>query len=189
MQVTEAYYKWQDEYWTIPGNLLENTTRGYLSIFERHLLPNIGENSIDAIDLDKLQEYFNSLSKEGYSPKTLRNITQALDSLLSWCWTRRIVKMPINIKPWITFPKKEVATTSKTPLPLTNTWFCFRIFQDTLRQYRTKIVPQMRCQIFRQIVQKFRRHTDVCRGISVQDDGKYASRLSDAPRSGAKGER
>ncbi len=25
----------------------------------------------------------------------------------------------------------------------------------------------MRCQIFRQIVQKFRRHTDVCRGIFV----------------------
>ncbi len=34
----------------------------------------------------------------------------------------------------------------------------------------------MRCQIFRQIVQKFRRNTDVCRGIFVQDDGKYASR-------------
>ena len=107
MQVTEAYYKWQDEYWTIHGNLLENTMRGYLSIFEHHLLPNIGQNNIDAIDLDKLQEYFNSLSKEGYSPKTLRNITQALDSLLSWCWTRRLVKMPINIKPWITFPKKR----------------------------------------------------------------------------------
>ena len=107
MQVTEAYYKWQDEYWTIPGNLLENTTRGYLSIFEHHLLPNIGENNIDAIDLDKIQEYFNSLSKEGYSPKTLRNITQALDSLLSWCWTKRLVKMPINIKQWITFPKKR----------------------------------------------------------------------------------
>ena len=107
MQVTEAYYKWQNEYWTIPGNLLENTMRGYLSIFEHHLLPNIGQNNIDAIDLDKLKEYFNSLSKEGYSPKTLRNITQALDSLLSWCWTRRLVKMPINIKPWITFPKKR----------------------------------------------------------------------------------
>ena len=107
MQVTEAYYKWQNEYWTIPGNLLENTTRGYLSIFEHHLLPNIGENNIDAIDLDKIQEYFNSLSKEGYSPKTLRNITQALDSLLSWCWTKRLVKMPINIKQWISFPKKR----------------------------------------------------------------------------------
>ena len=118
MQVTEAYYKWQDEYWTIPGNLLENTTRGYLSIFERHLLPNIGENSIDAIDLDKLQEYFNSLSKEGYSPKTLRNITQALDSLLSWCWTRRIVKMPINIKPWITFPKKRGGNNIKNTITI-----------------------------------------------------------------------
>ena len=53
MQVTEAYYKWQDEYWTIPGNLLENTMRGYLSIFEHHLLPNIGQNNIDAIDLDE----------------------------------------------------------------------------------------------------------------------------------------
>ena len=61
----------------------------------------------------------------------------------------------------------------------------YHILSPILRQYRTKIVSQMRCQI----VQKFRRHTDVCRGISVQDDGKYASRLSDAPRSGAKGER
>ncbi len=40
----------------------------------------------------------------------------------------------------------------------------------------------MRCQIFRQIVQKFRRHTDVCRGIFVQDDGKYASRCGAKPQ-------
>ena len=52
------------------------------------------------------------------------------------------------------------------------------------RQYRTKMVPQMRCQIFRQIVQKFRRHTDVCRGIFVQDDGKYASRCGAKPQGG-----
>ena len=31
-----------------------------------------------------------------------------------------------------------------------------------LRQHRTEIVVQMRSQIFRQIVHKFRRHTDVC---------------------------
>ena len=42
----------------------------------------------------------------------------------------------------------------------------------------------MRCQIFRQIVQKFRRHTDVCRGIFVQDDGKYASRCGAKPQGG-----
>ena len=47
-----------------------------------------------------------------------------------------------------------------------------------LRQYRTKIVLKMRREIFRQIVYKFRRHTDVCQGISVQDDGKYPSRFS-----------
>ena len=41
----------------------------------------------------------------------------------------------------------------------------------------------MHCQIFRQIAQKFRMHTDVCQGIFVQNDGKYASRLSDALRS------
>ena len=57
-------------------------------------------------------------------------------------------------------------------------------FAVSLRQYRTKIVPQMRCQIFRQIVQKFRRHTDVCRGIFVQDDGKYASRCGAKPQGG-----
>ena len=59
-----------------------------------------------------------------------------------------------------------------------------RYRKKELRQYRTKIVPQMRCQIFRQIVQKFRRHTDVCRGIFVQDDGKYASRCGAKPQGG-----
>ena len=38
------------------------------------------------------------------------------------------------------------------------------------------IVSQMRRQIFRQIVLKFRRHTGVCQEILVQNDGKYASR-------------
>ena len=39
-----------------------------------------------------------------------------------------------------------------------------------LGQYRTKIVPQMRCRFFRQIVSKYRRNTDVFQGILVQDD-------------------
>ncbi len=41
----------------------------------------------------------------------------------------------------------------------------------------------MCCQIFRQIVSKFRRNTDIFQGVLVQGDGKYASRLSDALRS------
>ena len=45
-----------------------------------------------------------------------------------------------------------------------------------LGQYRIIIVVRPRRQIFRQIVQKFRRHTNVCQEISVQDDGKCASK-------------
>ena len=52
------------------------------------------------------------------------------------------------------------------------------------RQHRTEIVRQMRSQIFRQIVQKRRRHTDVCQGVSVQDDGKSASRWRAKPSGG-----
>ena len=54
-----------------------------------------------------------------------------------------------------------------------------QMMQGTAINYRSPlktIVPQMRSQIFRQIVQKFRRHTTVCQEIYVQDDGKYASR-------------
>ena len=42
----------------------------------------------------------------------------------------------------------------------------------------------MRSRIFRQIAQKFRRHTAVCQGISVQYDGKSASRLRAKPLGG-----
>ena len=52
------------------------------------------------------------------------------------------------------------------------------------RQHRTEIVVQMRSQIFRQIVQKFCRHTDVCQKIYVQDAGKYASRCAAKPSGG-----
>ena len=51
-----------------------------------------------------------------------------------------------------------------------------------LRQYRIIIVVRLRSQIFRQVVQKFRRHTNVCQEISVQDDGKDAKgRAAKAP--------
>ena len=52
----------------------------------------------------------------------------------------------------------------------------FVISGGNFRQYRTKIVRQVRSQIFRQIVRKNRRHTNVCQGFSVQYNGKDASR-------------
>jgi len=45
-------------------------------------------------------------------------------------------------------------------------------------------VRKVRCQIFRQIAQKFRRHTAVWQGISGQYDGKSARRLRAKPSGG-----
>ena len=52
------------------------------------------------------------------------------------------------------------------------------------RQHRTEFVRKMRSRIFRQIAQKFRRHTVVCQEISVWYDGKSASRLRAKPSGG-----
>ena len=58
----------------------------------------------------------------------------------------------------------------------------FGRFCAVLGQYRIIIVVRLRRQIFRQVVQKFRRHTNVCQEIYVQDNGKDASkRAAKAP--------
>ena len=63
---------------------------------------------------------------------------------------------------------------------MTNKAFFVRYF----RQHRTEIAAQIRSQIFRQIVQKFCRHTDVCQKIYVQDAGKYESICAAKPSGG-----
>ena len=64
---------------------------------------------------------------------------------------------------------------------LTKEKYCDIIQVTNLWQHRIKLVRKMRSQIFRQVVQKFRRQADACQEISVQDDGKYASRLRTKP--------
>lgn len=84
MTLKEAYKMWQDDYWRIEGNLLENTIRGYISIYNKHLLPIIGDCQIGNIDVEKLQEYYNSLANQGIKSKTIKNINQALEALLHY---------------------------------------------------------------------------------------------------------
>ena len=107
MLIKEAYKLWQHEYWAINGNILESTIRGYVSIFDYHILPLIGEDYIDSINYDKLQRYYDNLSDQGYSSKTIRNINQALASLLKWCWKKRLLKAPVTLKDIIILPKKR----------------------------------------------------------------------------------
>lgn len=116
LTVSDAYEKWQDEHWTIPGNLLESTTKSHLSIYSRHLLPLIGKENVEEIDLDKIQAYFDMLAKKGYAVKTLKNITQSLDSLLTWCWMKRIINKPITTKRLIVFPKKRGGNSIKNAI-------------------------------------------------------------------------
>lgn len=82
--VKEAYAIWQRDYWNIEGNILENTIRGYISIYNKHLLPVIGDCEIDNIDVVKLQQYYNSLANNGMKAKTIKNINQALESMLHY---------------------------------------------------------------------------------------------------------
>ena len=107
MLVKEGYKLLQDEYWTIAGAILESTISGYVSIFDYHILPVIGEDEINDIDYYELQNYYDNLSNQGYSPKTIRNINQALASLLKWCWKNRFLKVPVSLKDIIILPKKR----------------------------------------------------------------------------------
>lgn len=105
MLVSEAYKAWQNEYWVIPGALLENTIRGYISVFDRHLLPCVGDNDIGNINYEALQDYYNSLLINGMCQKTIRNIDQALQSLLTWCWRKKWISKPENDN--IIIPKRR----------------------------------------------------------------------------------
>ena len=107
MLLKESYKLWQNEYWSVAGNILEHTIRGYVSIFDVHILPLIGDDDISNINYDKLQKHYDRLYEQGYSPKTLRNINQALVSLLNWCWKKRFLSSPIDMKNIIIFPRKR----------------------------------------------------------------------------------
>ncbi len=84
MTIKEAYSEWQNKYWSVNGNLLENTIRGYISIYNKHILPTVGNCQLDNIDIDKLQNYYNSLANKGIKSKTIKNINQALASMLHY---------------------------------------------------------------------------------------------------------
>ena len=91
MTVERAFTKWQNEVWKVDGNLSSNTQRGYLNIFNKHFLPLIGKDELRKIDVDKIQKYYNKLKFEGLKQKTIRNINQALDALLKFCITKRLL--------------------------------------------------------------------------------------------------
>lgn len=91
MTVREAYTKWQKEVWKVDGNLSDNTIRGYIGIYNKHILPLVGDNDLKKIDSDKIQRYYNKLKKEGRTRKTIKNINQAFDALMKFCIIKKLL--------------------------------------------------------------------------------------------------
>lgn len=97
LTVAAAYKKWQNEVWKVDGNLSENTQRGYIGIFSKHILPLIGENDLQKVNTDKIQKYYNRLKLEGRTRKTIKNINQALNSLFEFCIIKKLIdKNPLD---------------------------------------------------------------------------------------------
>lgn len=91
MTVREAYAKWQAEVWKVEGNLSENTMRGWVGVYNKHILPLVGDCELQKIDSDKIQKYYNKLKKEGRVHKTIKNINQAFDALLKFCIIKKLI--------------------------------------------------------------------------------------------------
>ena len=92
-------------------------------------------------------------------------------------------------KEFLTYTRLYETLDNEQPYSKSNSFTSREIFErrdssGILRQHRTKLVRKVRSQIFRQIAQKFRRHTAVWQGISGQYDGKSARRLRTKPSGG-----
>ena len=81
MTVDEAYRKWQNEYWFDSRNILEKTINGYISMFDRHIIPIIGKEDISSIDCTKIQKHYDELSENGYSMIDCQFHTDHLESM------------------------------------------------------------------------------------------------------------
>ena len=91
MTVQQAYAKWQTEVWKVDGNLSDNTKRGWVVVYNKHILPLVGNSELQKINSDKIQRYYNKLKTEGRTHKTIKNINQAFDALIKFCIIKKLL--------------------------------------------------------------------------------------------------
>lgn len=91
MTVQQAYTKWQTEVWKVDGNLSDNTKRGWVGVYQKHILPLVGKSELQKINSDKIQKYYNKLKKDGLTHKTIKNINQAFDALIKFCIIKKLL--------------------------------------------------------------------------------------------------
>ena len=88
LTVRQAYEKWIAIEWNNEEHITFNTQRGYVNVYETHILPYLGNLPIDNLNVKPFNLHLQELAKKGRSRKTLLNIKQALVKLLKYCKKR-----------------------------------------------------------------------------------------------------
>ena len=88
LTVRQAYEKWIAIEWNNEEHITFNTQRGYVNVYETHILPYLGNLPIDNLNVKPFNLHLQELAKKGRSQKTLLNIKQALVKLLKYCKKR-----------------------------------------------------------------------------------------------------
>jgi integrase len=83
--------EWLDTYPDQKG-LKRSTREGYKSIVEVHLIPALGGQWLDAIDVDELERYLATKRRQGYAPRTLNRHLNLLHELFKGAAKRGLVR-------------------------------------------------------------------------------------------------
>ena len=109
LTVRQAYEKWIKTAWADNEEYITyNTQRGYVNIYQKHILPVIGNLPIDNLNTKPLNLHFQEMATKGTSRKTIFNIKQALVKLLQYC--KKIGWIDINNEDKIVIPDTKRAT-------------------------------------------------------------------------------
>lgn len=106
MTVAEWLDIWVSEYLK---NVKPLTVQNYKKQVEKHLKPALGAAKLEALDAHTIQKFYNSLSDDGLSPKTVKNIHGVLHSALEQAISNDYIhrnpteacKLPKVVKPEI----------------------------------------------------------------------------------------
>jgi integrase len=83
--------EWLDTYPEAKG-LKRSTREGYASIVELHLIPELGTQRLDAIDVADLDHYLASKRRQGYAPRTINRHLNLLSELFNAAARRGLVR-------------------------------------------------------------------------------------------------
>lgn len=133
LTVEKFLYRWLEE--SVPNRNKARTERGYRQIVELHILPTIGKVPLRELRPEQVQSLLNGLSRQGKSPRTVRNVRavlrRALNHALRWDYVER------NVATLIDLPRMEPYRIE--PLSLEEA----RVFLAHIKGHRLEVLYQL----------------------------------------------